>query len=139
MIISRKQLLLIVMAAASASALGQQTNSPAVETSMPPSVFIMPTNPHEGRDPFFPESIRPYQSSVVVHVVPVLSTLMIRGFSGTPGNRMVIINNHSFGIGDEGDVLTAAGRVHIHCLEINDNSVVIEANDQRRELSFSTK
>ncbi|MGC9941537.1 MAG: hypothetical protein ABSE48_06850 [Verrucomicrobiota bacterium] len=140
MFLSRKHILLIALAAASASAIAQQAKTPAGNPATERSVFILPTNPREGRDPFFPESIRPYANAVVAApAVPIINTLSIRGFSGTPGNRMVIINNHSFGIGDEGDVLTASGRIHVHCLEINDHSVVIEANNQRRELNFSTQ
>jgi hypothetical protein len=133
--ISWKHGLLIALAAAGASALGQPVDKTAVRRS----VFVMPTNPQEGRDPFYPESTRPYASAVVSHVAPVTTTLVIKGFSGTPANRMVIINNHSFGVGDEGDVLTEGGRVHIRCLEINANNVIIEANNQRRELTFSTQ
>jgi hypothetical protein len=140
MIIPRKHVLLIALAAASATALGQPAENPAGNTASVRSVFVLPTNPQEGRDPFYPESTRPYANAVAAHVVaPIVNTLTVRGFSGTPGNRMVIINNHSFGVGDEGDVLTAGGRVHVRCLEINDNSVVIEANNQRRQLSFSTQ
>jgi hypothetical protein len=127
--------LLIALAAASASALGQ----PADKTAAPRSVFVMPSNPQEGRDPFFPESTRPYVSAVVAHVAPVTTTLTIRGFSGTPGHRMVIINNHTFGPGDEGDVLTESGRVHVRCIEINASNVIVEVNNQRRELTFSTQ
>ena len=137
MIISWKQGLLIALAAANATVLGQPAINPADKPVAVHSTFVMPTNPREGRDPFYPESIRPY-ANAMAHVVPI-TTLTIRGFSGTPENRMVIINNHTFGVGDEGDVLTSGGRVHVRCLEINANSVVIEANNQRRELSFSTQ
>lgn len=137
MIISWKQGLLIALAAANTTVLGQPEKNPADKLVAVHSTFVMPTNPQEGRDPFYPESIRPY-ANATAHVVPI-TTLTIRGFSGTPENRMVIINNHTFGVGDEGDVLTSGGRVHVRCLEINADSVVIEANNQRRELSFSTQ
>ena len=138
MIISWKQGLLIALAATNAAALGQPAKNPADKPVAVHSTFVMPSNPQEGRDPFYPESIRPYANAAASHVMPI-TTLVIRGFSGTPENRMVIINNHTFGVGDEGDVLTSSGRVHVHCLEINADSVVIEANNQRRELSFSTQ
>ncbi len=137
MIISRKYALLIALAAASATAIGQQVKSPAAKATTIRSVFVQPASPSEGRDPFYPESTRPYVVAVVAQVVPLITTLQIKGFSGTPGNRMVIINNHSFGVGDEGDVLTSGGRLHVRCLEINGDNVVIEADHQRRELHFS--
>jgi hypothetical protein len=138
MIISWKQGLLIALAAANTTVLGQSAKTPADKLVAVHSTFVMPSNPQEGRDPFYPESIRPYANAVASHVVPI-TTLAIRGFSGTPENRLVIINNHTFGVGDEGDVLTPGGRVHVHCLEINANNVVIEANNQRRKLTFSTQ
>jgi hypothetical protein len=138
MIISWRQGLLIALAAANATALGQPAKKPADKLVAVNSTFVMPSNPQQGRDPFYPESIRPYANAMASHVVPV-TTLAIKGFSGTPENRMVIINNHTFGVGDEGDVLTPGGRVHVHCLEINADNVVIEANNQRRTLGFSTQ
>jgi hypothetical protein len=131
-----KSSLLMLLLAPTVTAFGQTTNGSTNQPTQIQSTFVMPTNPHEGRDPFFPESSRPYESAIATHVAEV-TTLVIKGFSGTPGNRMVIINNHTFGVGDEGDVLTSSGRVHIRCLDINPNGVVIEANSQRRELSFS--
>jgi hypothetical protein len=131
-----KSSFLLVLLAAGAAAFGQATNSSTNQPAQIQSTFVMPTNPHEGRDPFFPESSRPYQSAIATHVAEV-TTLTIKGFSGAGENRMVIINNHTFGVGDEGDVLTPSGRVHVRCLAINPDGVVIEANSQRRELSFS--
>jgi len=99
------------------------------------SVFIIPANPQEGRDPFYPDSMRVYKTLAPTQAA-IISNLSVKGFSGTPGNWTVIINNHSFAVGDEGDVLDGTGRVHIHCLEIVPGRVVIEANGQRRELNF---
>jgi hypothetical protein len=63
-----------------------------------------------------------------------ISALTVKGFSGTPGHRFVIINNHTFGVGDEGDVITPSGRVHVRCTEVHSDYVAIEVNGQRREL-----
>ena len=103
------------------------------------SVFIQPASPKEGRDPFFPDSSRPYAAAVAktAHNTLNLTSLIFKGISGTPDHRLVIINNHTFAVGDEGDVETAQGRIHIRCLEISDYSVVIEAAGQRHELSFT--
>jgi hypothetical protein len=134
----KKYCLLILAAAAGFSALGETTPPTPANTAGQQSVFVQPENPRQGRDPFYPESTRPYATAVAAHVAPI-ATLSIRGFSGTAEDRTVIINNHSFAAGDEGDVTTAAGRVHVRCLVIKDNSVIIEADHQRRELSFSSQ
>ena len=101
------------------------------------SIFVIPTNPSEGRDPFFPESTRIYELMAVAtpHVVEV-TTLTIKGYSIINGHPMVIVNNHSFMIGDEGDVLTPGGRVHVRCLDIKPSLAIVEANGQRRDLHF---
>jgi Type II secretion system protein B len=130
--------LLISLAAAAGNTFAQPAQKSDDKSTQPVrSVFSMPASPNDGRDPFYPDSSRPYQGIAPAHVVEI-TTLTVHGFSGTPDNRMVIINNHTFGVGDEGDVLTPGGRVHVRCIEINPNGVVVEANGQRRELIFST-
>jgi hypothetical protein len=99
------------------------------------SVFVLPTNPKEGRDPFFPNSTRPYEDAASKNPGD-LSSLVLRGISGSVDHRLVIINNHTFGVGDEGDVITPHSRIHIRCVEIKDNSVVVESGGQRHELSY---
>jgi hypothetical protein len=99
------------------------------------SIFVVPTSPKEGHDPFFPESDRLYKAAATKQVAAT-ALLTIKGYSGYGGNRLVIINNHTFAAGDEGDVLTPGGRVHIRCLEINPGVVVVEADGHRRELKF---
>lgn len=102
------------------------------------SVFVMPSSQKEGRDPFYPESIRPYQAAVaasVSHVLP-MNSLAVKGYSLVNGVPCVIINNHSFMAGDEGDVLTTGGRVHVHCVDIKPTVVIVEVNGQRRDLNF---
>jgi hypothetical protein len=63
----------------------------------------------------------------------------MQGFSGSPDHRLVIINNVTFAVGDNAEVSTSQGRIHIHCLEIGGNSAVIEANGQRHELRYGDK
>jgi hypothetical protein len=100
------------------------------------SIFIMPSGPSEGRDPFFPNSTRPYEQYVSKRPVEVTS-LQIKGFSEIAGRRYVIINNHTFAEGDEGDVITADGRIHIRCLTVGMDSVLVEANGAQHLLKFS--
>lgn len=107
------------------------------------SMFVMPASPREGRDPFFPDSNRVYETTaatVAVAVVPVkgseITSLKVKGYSMINGQAMVIINNHAFMINDEGDVLIPGGRVHIRCVEIRPGLAVIQANGQRLDLHF---
>lgn len=109
--------------------------APADTNAPVKSVFILPTNPNEGRDPFFPNSMRPYQDFVPKRAVD-LTVLRIRGFSEIAGHRYVIIDNHTFGQGDEGDVITPGGRVHIHCLSVGTDTVLVESNGSRHLLRF---
>ncbi len=108
------------------------TNTPVI------SVFIQPTSPSEGRDPFFPNSTRPYEEFVSKRHNPVeLTSLQIKGFSEIAGQRYVIINNHTFAAGDEGDVITPDGRIHIRCLSVGQDSVLVESGGAQHILKFS--
>lgn len=108
------------------------------KTNVMRSTFVLPSNPSQGRDPFFPDSDRPYELAAAAkpHVADITS-LVIKGFSGTMTNRLVVINNQTFAVGDEGDVTTSAGRIHLRCLEIGTHSVVVEVAGQRHELFYS--
>lgn len=106
------------------------------------SVFVQPANPKEGRDPFYPASTRPYQSAVVPTAKSSelnMDSLVLQGISGQPPQRLVIINKRTFAEGDDAEVSTSQGHLHVHCLEINEKSVVIEVNGQRHELRYEDK
>ena len=111
---------------------------PAVPEVVSRSVFVIPANPKEGRDPFFPNSTRSYEtvSAARPHAGDV-SSLVLKGISGPPNHRLVIINNHTFGVGDEENLVTPQGPIHIRCLEIKASSVVIESSGQRHELNYT--
>ena len=110
------------------------------KTNLHYSVFILPANAEEGRDPFFPKSNRPYETTLAAPTNSVEATaLTLKGFSGTPDHRLVIINNHTFAAGDEGDVITVRGRIHIRCIEIRPHSVLVEISGQQHELTYSDK
>ena len=110
------------------------------ETEIIRSVFILPSNPTEGRDPFFPDSERPYEIAAAANPQAGKATsLVLKGFSGPLNHRLVIINNHTFGVGDEGSVITPSGRIRLRCIEIKADSVVIETGSQRLELTYPSK
>jgi hypothetical protein len=105
----------------------------------PRSIFVQPSNFNEGRDPFFPESSRSFESLPGAKKPVETTVLKSPGFSVVNGNRLAIINNHTFSVGDEGDVLTNGKRVKIRCLEIRNDLVIVLVNGQRREISFGAK
>src|ERR1035438_7851090 len=99
---------------------------PAAPEVVSRSAFVVPTNPKDGRDPFFPHSTRLYE--IVSAARPQagdVSSLVLKGISGPPNHRLVIINNHTFAVGDEETLVTPQGPLHIRCVEIKDSSVVI--------------
>jgi len=110
---------------------------PVAPEAVSQSVFVLPSNPKEGRDPFFPTSSRPYEAAASKNPVGDLTSLVLRGISGSPDHRLVIINDHTFGVGDEGDVKTPHGRIHIRCVEIKASSAVVEAGGERHELGYA--
>ena len=135
-----KIFLAVIALVSTRSATGTEPPKNAVTAPAPVrSTFVVPTSFREGRDPFYPESTRPYEAAVAANKTVEITTLAIKGISGSPGHRLVIINNHTFGIGDEGDVLTSSGRVHIRCTEIRADSVAIEINGQRHELHLGAQ
>jgi hypothetical protein len=99
----------------------------------------MPESPKEGRDPFFPNSMRPYvEAHAQPGMAPELSSLKLEGIS-RHGNRVfVIINDETFAVGDESDVKTATGRIHVLCVQIKTDSVVVEAGGQALTLTLSS-
>ena len=127
-------LLLAIMAPLISAA--QPAKTAAAKPMPKKSVFVMPSNPKEGRDPFFPESTRPYEAAVANSHVVELTTLAVKGYSVVNGTPCVIINNHSFMAGDEGDVMTPGGRVHLRCLAIKPTVAIVEVNGQRHDLNF---
>lgn len=131
---------LLVIGCAMVLATGAAPAPQSNTTNANASIFILPSNPGEGRDPFFPGSIRPYKVAVVANARAAdVTSLVVKGFSGSVDHRLVIINNHTFAAGDEGDVVTHDGRIHVSCIEIRTNSVVIEVGGQRHELFYSDK
>jgi hypothetical protein len=62
--------------------------------------------------------------------------IKVVSISGTPDRRFALINNETFGKGDQATVKIGDKRVMIHCLEINESSVVVSVDgiDGTREL-----
>lgn len=131
--------LLAVVLASGLPVVAAPVAQPSAAQLAPRSIFILPANPKEGCDPFFPASLRPYESAVPSGAHGDLTELRLNGVSGPPNHRLVIINNVTFGAGDDAEVRTSQGRVRIHCLKITGTSVMIEANGQPQELRYGDK
>lgn len=121
--------------------------APPARQEIPKSVFVVPANPNEGRDPFFPNSIRVY---TLVHdqanssMSPV-TTLQVKSIMGAAPRFFAIIGTkdytggeHTFGVGEDGDIITQDGRrLTIHCAKITSTSVTVEADGQIIPLIYS--
>lgn len=117
-----------------------ETKAAPAQLKIPESTFVIPTRPQQGRDPFFPQSTRLFEAALIVaptNQPNVPSTeLQLKGLSGLRGHRLAMINNHTFEVGEEGDVVTSSGRVRVRCLAIRDDSVLIQVNGEPRILRF---
>jgi hypothetical protein len=112
---------------------------PAAPELVTRSTFANPTSPKDGRDPFYPNSLRPFDTVTAARPhTGDMSSLVLKGISGPPDHRLVIINSHTLGVGDEENIVTPQGPIHIRCVEIKERSVVIESGGQRHELKYTT-
>lgn len=113
---------------------------PSASTNAPQSVFVMPDSPKEGRDPFFPNSMRPFvETHQLNNTQPELSALKLEGITSGRGHFFAIINDVTFGVGDEADVKTPTGKIHVRCVQIKANDVVVEAGGQLLTLTLSNQ
>lgn len=113
----------------------------AVLLPPPQSVFVLPRNATEGKDPFFPNATRVYTSQAPaktkVPVAPALvADLALKGISGTTEEPLAIINTTTFTTGEENEVITKAGRIRVRCVTINMGlgTALVQIGSERREL-----
>lgn len=116
------------------------SNDAPTEIEIPQSVFVLPQSKKDGRDPFFPRSVR--LDAVIPVPVPTNPPspldLKINGTSGNEERPLVIINNVTFGVGDTYDVVTGGRRVAVRCVEIelSTGRATVEVAGNRRVLFF---
>jgi hypothetical protein len=123
-IISPQSLMAALLLAVVLSA--QPLTAEAADHTPIQSVFIIPTSP------------APYATPISPHSPTLQTSLSITGISrDNHNNYFAIIGNHTYGVGDEGDVKTSEGSIHIRCVEIKPTSVVVEVDGQLHELPFS--
>jgi hypothetical protein len=120
------------------------TNAALAEATIPQSVFAVPGQGGQGRDPFFPKSIRLDRvTSTTQTNRPAAPTgaVKLSGLSGTPERPLAIINGVTFGNGDESNVLVGTTRVRLVCIEVRlkDETVLVEIAGERKELRMRSK
>ena len=105
-------------------------------SDIPRSVFVIPKSPKQGRDPFYPDSVRPYGTSAVAQTnsATTSAVLVLNGLSGSAQKRLAIINGQTMAEDEVSDIPTPTGRVRVRCVEIKDTSAVIEIGTELREL-----
>ncbi|HXD01644.1 MAG TPA: LIM domain-containing protein [Verrucomicrobiae bacterium] len=71
----------------------------------------------------------------------VPATLVLKGISGTPQERFALINNATFETMEKGRVRVGQTNVLIRCLEIRDDSVIIQVDGstEKKQLFLSAK
>jgi hypothetical protein len=121
------------------------TNAAPVEVVIPKSNFAS-TLETGGKDPFFPDTLRfqqaaPKTGSSTNKVAVAPAEVKVNGFTGNPTQPLVILNNVTFGEGDDTTVPTPTGRVRVRCLEIRvaEQVAIVEVNGVRRELRFAPR
>src|ERR1019366_9551834 len=118
------------------------TNALPLMPQIPQSLFIIPTTPPEGKDPFFPGSTRIFNDVVVTTKLQppvVVWELKLNGMSGPADHRLSIINNHTFETGEEGEVVSNVGRSRIICKDIKADSVRVLISGEERILRLRSR
>jgi len=132
-------------AVAGARGEGLIVQPPFIEPAIPQSAFSQPKKVAEGRDPFFPKSVRVFgvdpTPKPATNAVPTIGELALKGISGTPEQPLAIINNRTLTVGEEADVPTGAGKIRIRCVEINmaEGTVLVQVGGQSRQLRLPSK
>lgn len=118
---------------------GAAAEEPAL---IPTSVFQVPRQPAEGKDPFFPNSTRVYGTDLKAKAAPTVEAdIALKGISGSPEQPLAIINTTSFAVGEVNDVIHRSGRIKVKCLEINmaAGTVLIQIGSERRQLHLPSR
>jgi hypothetical protein len=106
------------------------------DVAIPQSVFNIPNQPSEGRNPFFPQStIKVAPPTKLNPENPLDTTSIVLNGITSPPKRTAMINGRTFEPGEEGEVrLPAGGKMLIKVEEIKSESAIILVGGQRREL-----
>jgi hypothetical protein len=112
------------------------TNVVASEAPVPLAVFDLTNG--APKDPFFPLSTR-LSNLLVTNAAPVsftVSSFVLKGLSGPPTQRLALINNRTVAAGEEAEVTTDAGKVKIRCVQVKEDSAIIQVANQSETLEL---
>jgi hypothetical protein len=131
-------------AAANAPVKTAATNAVTMATNTNPflSAFLVPTNsPKDGRDPFFPVSIRTVEatkprskSKEGQKTVETAPEGILDVFITPTRPPTAIINHHTFFKGDVANITLGNARVPVTCLDISGGLAAVLIDGHRREL-----
>jgi protein disulfide-isomerase len=82
---------------------------------------------HHGAVPFVP----------IAPVTPTRYTVLaLKGISGAPEQRMALINNQTFMVGETAKVRVQDAKVEVFCKEIREDSVLVTVDGKQQELKL---
>jgi hypothetical protein len=103
-------------------------------TEIPQSVFVIPSSPKEGRNPFFPKSVIEAPVQKIKPEQLDSSSIILNGITSPP-KQTAMINGKTFEPGESGEVRFPNGsRISIQCIEIRTDAAIILIGTQKREL-----
>jgi hypothetical protein len=118
-----------------AGATNNVSTNASEEVAIPLSVFDVTLKPT--KDPFFPLSTRqPVPAATNTAPAFSIAEFSLKGLSGAAHSRLAMINNHTFGEGESGELVTASGKIKIKCIEIRENSAVISVGPRREVMEI---
>jgi hypothetical protein len=115
-------------------ALGLYAAQPEIGIKIPepnPTLSEFRDDPKFGKDPFFPNTGRRQVINEVqteAFKLPEIDKIKLGGISGSQENRLAILNNRTFGIGEEAEIKVDGRSVRIRLIEIRTRSVMISFN-----------
>lgn len=123
------------LAAASAPAKPSTQFQVVPEVPIPQSVFVIPSQPAEGRNPFFPQSVvRAVPPKITPTNIVDPGAFVLNGITSPP-RRTAMINGRTFEPGEEGEVrLPGGNKMLIKCEDIRAESAIIVVSGVRREI-----
>lgn len=108
--------------------------------SAPQSVFDSQLG--SGKDPFFPNSTRLRPRPIVRVADPtsirsgVPDFIVLKGLSILNDRKLAIINNRTVEAGEEFTLKVSGHALKVKCVEIKEDSVIIEVNGSTKELQL---
>jgi hypothetical protein len=125
---------LVARAAAPAAPAAPASTNASPAAPVPQSVFVIPSSPKQGRNPFFPRSTFAAAAAPAKAEAIDTSGVVLNGLTSPP-RVTAMINGRTFEPGERGEIrLRNGAKVMVHCLEIKSDVVVAIIGAQRCEL-----